>query len=146
MIPHHGCNGEVTQPSLRFFLTCYLVIFLNLFIFETFLIRDALSKIQVHIKLKAKCLVFQTPCFIVFVDCALQEADLEPSSIVLTEYSTFTYYLTSLIAGETVTKTDIIVSSNVVTQTQPPEATPSLEPAPSPRPTITGMGSLVKLF
>ena len=73
----------------------------------------------------------------VFVDCVLQEADLEPSSIVLTEYSTFTYYLTSLIAGQTVTKTDIIVSSNVVTQS--PQATPLLEPSPSPvRPTITG--------
>ena len=78
----------------------------------------------------------------------LQEADLEPSSIVLTEYSTFTYYLTSLIAGETVTKTDIIVSSNVVTQTQPPEATPSvaLEPSPSPRPTITGVDFETKTY
>jgi hypothetical protein len=51
---------------------------------------------------------------------------------VQTEYSTFTYYLTSLIGGETVIKTDIIVSSNVVTQRPQQEITPTVEPSPSP--------------
>ena len=52
------------------------------------------------------------------------EVDLQPSSVVKTEYSTFTYFLTQLINGKTVTKTDIVVSSQVVTETQAPFATP----------------------
>ena len=44
-----------------------------------------------------------------------------------TEYSTFTYFVTSLNpAGQTVTSTDIIVSSNVVTETINVEPTPGL--------------------
>ena len=44
-----------------------------------------------------------------------------------TEYSTFTYFVTSLNpAGQTVTSTDIIVSSNVVTETIGVEPTPGL--------------------
>ena len=54
-------------------------------------------------------------------------ANLEPTSVVKTEYSTFTYFVTSLIGGSTVTKTDIIVSSNVVTEAQYPEPTPTFE-------------------
>ncbi len=50
-----------------------------------------------------------------------------------TEYSTFTYYLTHLIKGKTVTKTDIIVSSSVVKQAGGVEITPTptLEPSPT---------------
>ena len=54
---------------------------------------------------------------------------IRPSS-VQTEYSTFTYFVTSLApGGATVTSTDIVVSSNVVTRTEaagPVQATPSL--------------------
>ena len=47
--------------------------------------------------------------------------------MVKTEYSTFTYFVTSLNpAGQTVTSTDIIVSSNVVTETIGVEPTPGL--------------------
>ena len=47
--------------------------------------------------------------------------------MVKTEYSTFTYFVTSLNpAGQTVTSTDIIVSSNVVTETINVEPTPGL--------------------
>ena len=52
---------------------------------------------------------------------------IRPTSVVKTEYSTFTYFVTSLNpAGQTVTSTDIIVSSNVVTETINVEPTPGL--------------------
>ena len=56
----------------------------------------------------------------------LQAGQIEPSSVIKTEYSTFTYFITSLDGSQTVTSTDIVVSSNVVTETllQP---TPVLE-------------------
>ena len=49
--------------------------------------------------------------------------------MVKTEYSTFTYFITSLSEGKTVTDTDIVVSSNVVTRPPTIAATPVL-PAP----------------
>lgn len=59
-----------------------------------------------------------------------QAAQIQPTSVVKTEYSTFTYFITSLDGSQTVTSTDIVVSSNVVTETvlQP---TPTLEPLAS---------------
>ena len=52
---------------------------------------------------------------------------IRPTSVVKTEYSTFTYFVTSLNpAGQTITSTDIIVSSNVVTETINVEPTPGL--------------------
>ena len=47
--------------------------------------------------------------------------------MVKTEYSTFTYFITSLEDGQTVTSTDIVVSSNVVTSLPSIEATPLLQ-------------------
>ena len=47
--------------------------------------------------------------------------------MVKTEYSTFTYFITSLEDGQTVTSTDIVVSSNVVTSLPSIEATPLLK-------------------
>ncbi|XP_059094524.1 uncharacterized protein LOC131889443 [Tigriopus californicus] len=62
--------------------------------------------------------------------------DLDPSPIVKTEYSTFTYFVTSVVEDSTVTKTDIVVSSNIVTEAGIPEATPLLnieiQPSSSP--------------
>jgi hypothetical protein len=46
--------------------------------------------------------------------------------VTKTEYSTFTYFITSLQGGETVTSTDIVVSSNIVTSNPGIEATPTL--------------------
>ena len=43
-----------------------------------------------------------------------------------TEYSTFTYFITSLRGDQTVTDTDIVVSSNVVSGPASVEATPAL--------------------
>ena len=48
-------------------------------------------------------------------------------NVVKTEYSTFTYFITSLENGQTVTSTDIVVSSNVVTSLPSIEATPLLQ-------------------
>jgi hypothetical protein len=48
----------------------------------------------------------------------------EPSSVIKTEYSTFTYFITSLDGSQTVTSTDIVISSNIVTETVAP--TPAL--------------------
>ena len=48
------------------------------------------------------------------------------NEVVKTEYSTFTYFITSLEGGKTVTSTDIVVSSNVVTSSAGVEPTPSL--------------------
>ena len=56
-----------------------------------------------------------------------QAAQIQPSSVIKTEYSTFTYFITSLDGSQTVTSTDIVVSSNVVTETVQP--TPFLEPS-----------------
>ena len=47
-----------------------------------------------------------------------------------TEYSTFTYFITSVQDGQTVTSTDIVVSSNVVTAPPTIEATPVLQERP----------------
>ncbi len=70
--------------------------------------------------------------FAVARDSAL---DLQPSSVVKTEYSTFSYFLTSLIDGKTVTLTDVVVSSQVITETASgPFATPRPPTRPSPRP------------
>ena len=49
------------------------------------------------------------------------------NEVVKTEYSTFTYFITSLEGGKTVTSTDIVVSSNVVTSPPSIEATPLLQ-------------------
>ena len=49
---------------------------------------------------------------------------VEPSSVIKTEYSTFTYFITSLDGSQTVTSTDIVISSNIVTETVAP--TPAL--------------------
>ena len=49
------------------------------------------------------------------------------NEVVKTEYSTFTYFITSLEGGKTVTSTDIVVSSNVVTSSPSIEATPLLQ-------------------
>jgi len=46
--------------------------------------------------------------------------------ITKTEYSTFTYFITSLKGEQTVTSTDIVVSSNIVTSNPGVEPTPSL--------------------
>jgi len=46
--------------------------------------------------------------------------------VTKTEYSTFTYFITSLQGGETVTSTDIVVSSNIVTSHPGIEATPTM--------------------
>ena len=46
--------------------------------------------------------------------------------VTKTEYSTFTYFITSLQGGETVTSTDIVVSSNIVYSNPAIEATPTL--------------------
>ena len=49
------------------------------------------------------------------------------ANVVKTEYSTFTYFITSLSNGQTVTATDIVVSSKVVTTPPSIEATPVLQ-------------------
>ena len=49
-----------------------------------------------------------------------EASEIRPSAVVRqTEYSTFTYFVTSLEGDRTVTSTDIVVSSNVVTKTEP---------------------------
>ena len=52
---------------------------------------------------------------------------LQSVNTVKTEYSTFTYFITSLDNGKTVTSTDIVVSSNIVTSPPVIEATPVLQ-------------------
>ena len=60
-----------------------------------------------------------------------QASDLDPTQVVSTLFSTFSYFLTSLVNGKTVTRTDIVVSTQVVTERL--EATPTLvRPSPSP--------------
>lgn len=46
--------------------------------------------------------------------------------VTRTEYSTFTYFITSLRGDQTVTDTDIVVSSNVVSGPASVEPTPAL--------------------
>ena len=53
----------------------------------------------------------------------LQAAQIQPTSVIKTEYSTFTYFITSLDGSQTVTSTDIVISSNVVTETVAPTPT-----------------------
>jgi len=56
---------------------------------------------------------------------------IQPTSVIKTEYSTFTYFITSLDGSQTVTSTDIVVSSNVVTETlNKIQATPLLQATP----------------
>jgi len=56
---------------------------------------------------------------------------IQPTSVIKTEYSTFTYFITSLDGSQTVTSTDIVVSSNVVTETlNKAQATPILQATP----------------
>ena len=57
----------------------------------------------------------------------LQSLLQSQGNVVKTEYSTFTYFITSLENGQTVTSTDIVVSSNVVTSLPSIEATPLLQ-------------------
>ena len=57
----------------------------------------------------------------------LQSLLQSQANVVKTEYSTFTYFITSLEDGQTVTSTDIVVSSNVVTTLPSIEATPLLQ-------------------
>ena len=57
----------------------------------------------------------------------LQEAAINPSKVVKTEFSTFTYLITSLQGTESLISTDIVVSTNLVTETVNPFlATPVL--------------------
>ena len=90
---------------------------------EPKLVRDrfAIQRDAVSLNRDADCALELKPIFL------QATANLEPTSVVKTEYSTFTYFVTSLIGGSTVTKTDIIVSSNVVTEAQYPEPTPTFE-------------------
>jgi len=60
---------------------------------------------------------------------AIQPTQSGANQVVKTEYSTFTYFITSLREGQTVIDTDIVVSSNVVTRPPTIAATPVL-PAP----------------
>ena len=50
----------------------------------------------------------------------------QPTPITTTEYTTFTYFATRKVGEKTVTETDIVVSSNIVTTTARVEPTPSL--------------------
>ena len=50
----------------------------------------------------------------------------QPAPITTTEYTTFTYFATRKVGEKTVTETDIVVSSNIVTTTARVEPTPSL--------------------
>ena len=52
----------------------------------------------------------------------------QPTPITTTEYTTFTYFATRKVGEKTVTETDIVVSSNIVTTTPSVEPTPSLPP------------------
>ena len=61
----------------------------------------------------------------------IQAGQIQPTSVIKTEYSTFTYFITSLDGSQTVTSTDIVVSSNVVTETlNKAQATPILQATP----------------
>ncbi len=55
-----------------------------------------------------------------------QALDLHPTRVVSTAFTTFTYLLTTFVSGRTVTKTDIVVSTQVVTDRIEP--TPVLKP------------------
>ncbi len=55
-----------------------------------------------------------------------QALDLQPTRVVSTAFTTFTYLLTTFVSGRTVTKTDIVVSTQVVTDRIEP--TPVLKP------------------
>ena len=58
---------------------------------------------------------------------AIQPSKTQSSpEVTKTEYSTFTYFITSLQGGETVTSTDIVVSSNIVYSNPAIQATPTL--------------------
>jgi hypothetical protein len=48
-----------------------------------------------------------------FILC-VQAGGGSPSSVTKTEFSTFTYFITSLSGLSTVTSTDIVISSNVI--------------------------------
>ena len=50
----------------------------------------------------------------------------QPAPITTTEYTTFTYFATRKVGEKTLTETDIVVSSNIVTTTARVEPTPSL--------------------
>ena len=50
----------------------------------------------------------------------------QAAPIVTTEYTTFTYFATRKVGDRTITETDIVVSSNVVTSSGGVEPTPSL--------------------
>ena len=50
----------------------------------------------------------------------------QPTPITTTEYTTFTYFATRKVGEKTLTETDIVVSSNIVTTTARVEPTPSL--------------------
>jgi hypothetical protein len=52
--------------------------------------------------------------------------------VVRTDFTTFTYFLTSLVNGETVTETDIVVSSQVIT-----EPADLVQPTPTITPEVT---------
>jgi hypothetical protein len=45
-----------------------------------------------------------------------QDVPINPSKVVKTEFSTFTYFITSLHGTESSISTDIVVSTNVVTE------------------------------
>ena len=76
-----------------------------------------------------------------------EASEIRPSSVVKTEYSTFTYFVTSLQQGVTVTSTDIVVSSNVVTKPLYEEngiqPTPSLPIQPSVSNFVSAFSSVV---
>ena len=66
-----------------------------------------------------------------FLFSIIQAGQIQPTSVIKTEYSTFTYFITSLDGSQTVTSTDIVVSSNVVTETlNKAQATPILQATP----------------
>ena len=68
---------------------------------------------------------------ILFLFSIIQAGQIQPTSVIKTEYSTFTYFITSLDGSQTVTSTDIVVSSNVVTETlNKAQATPILQATP----------------
>jgi len=57
-----------------------------------------------------------------FMYAIAQAGGGKPSSVTKTEFSTFTYFITSLSGLSTVTSTDIVISSNVIGRASWPDS------------------------